>query len=207
MVQKLTKTPGKTLIGLTGIFGAGKTTVAHFFEELGACIIDADKLAHEVLMTGSSHYEEIAALFPEACKKDALDREKIAAVIFKNSEKRKKLEEIVHPYVFERIMEEVVESEEKIVLIEVPLLFEAQFHLFCDSVLVVKADSEVIQKRLQAQGFSPEEIKARLAAQLSQEEKIKKADILIDNSGNFQKTRQEVEKVWKKIHTGQLGEA
>ena len=210
MVQKLNPDgSGKTIVGLTGNFGTGKTTVAHFFEELGACVVDADKLSHEALMKGSPVYENIAALFKDARLPNGsgLDRKKIAELVFQNPERRKRLEAIVHPYVFERIAEEVTEAEEEVVIVEIPLLFETGFEPFCHKTLVVKAKDEMILKRLKEKGFSKEEISARQKAQMPQEEKLKRADLIIDNSGTFQETRREVEKIWKKIHPVSKGAA
>ena len=210
MVQKLNpENSGKTVIGLTGSFGSGKSTVAHFFEELGACVVEADKLAHEALLAGSPLYEEIRKLFKEAEQKEGegLDLKKMADIIFHDSQRRKKLEALVHPYVFDRIMEEIRETGESIIVIEVPLLFETGYDKFCDQVIVVKSDEALATKRLREKGFSEEEIIARQNAQMPLAEKIKRADILINNSGTFQQTRREVEEIWKKLHLTSKGAA
>jgi dephospho-CoA kinase len=102
-------------------------------------------------------------------------------------------------------MEEIVEAEEKIVVVDVPLLYESGYNRFCDPIIVVKADEAVTTQRLKEKGFSLEEIKARRKAQWPLEEKIKKADWVIDNSGKFHQTRREVESLWKKLHTVSKG--
>lgn len=204
MVQKLKEAAGrKTIVGLTGGFGSGKSTVAHFFEELGAFVVDSDMLAHEALMKGSPAYDKILSLFKGkdiAGSKGDLDRKKIADLVFKDPSGRKKLEEIIHPYVFERIAEEVGDAEEDIAVVEIPLLFETGFEMFCHHTVAVKAAEAVTTRRLQEKGFTAAEIAARRKAQIPLEEKLKQADIIIDNSGTFQETRREVEKVWKKLH-------
>ncbi len=196
----------KTILGLTGTFGSGKSTVAHFFEELGACIVDADKLAHEALMPGSEIYDTIRKAFPDAeLPGGGFDVKKLANVVFRDAEKKKKLESIVHPYVFNRLVEEAEEAEEPVVVVEVPLLYETGYDQFCSQVIVVSAEPDVMQKRLMEKGFSPEEIKLRQSNQMPLAEKIKKANFVINNSGTFQQTRREVEGVWKKCHPAPKG--
>jgi dephospho-CoA kinase len=193
--------PGKTIVGLTGVFGAGKSTVANLMEELGAEIVDADKLAHEALLEGSSVYEQAAGKFQEARQPGALglDRKKLAGIIFKDEKRRKELEQIVHPYVRERALEEVANAQAPVVILEVPLLFEAKFDRFCDVTVTVTADEKIMDGRLIEKGFSREEITARRKAQFSQEEKAKRADKVINNSGTLKETKREVEKIWKDL--------
>ena len=196
----------KIRVGLTGVFGSGKSTVGHMFEELGACVIDADRLAHEALLKGSPVYGEIVKLFPEAQTGAGLDRAKIAKVVFSDPEKRKSLEIIMHPFVYERMGEEAVLAEEKVVIFEVPLLFETSFDVFCDFTVTVSAPGEIREKRLREKGFSNEEIKARLEAQLSQEEKEKRSHFVINNSKTLDQTRLEVKKIWQKLQPVSKGE-
>ncbi|HXV28485.1 MAG TPA: dephospho-CoA kinase [bacterium] len=207
MVQKLnSEHPGKTLVGLTGGFGTGKTTVAHFFEELGAEVVDADKLAHEALMAGSLVFGPVQRLFPETVRPDGnLDLKKLAETIFHDANKRKQLEAIVHPYVFTRLMEEISDMDEPVVILDIPLLFETGYDQFCHTVIVVNAAEPVANQRLLEKGFSIDEIAARRRAQIPLEEKIKKAQIIIDNSGTFQQTRRTVEEIWKKLHPAPKG--
>ena len=193
--------PGKTIVGLTGVFGAGKSTVANLMEELGAEIVDADKLAHEALLEGSSVYEQAAGKFQEARQPGSLglDRKKLADIIFKDEKRRKELEQIVHPYVQERALEEVADAESSVVVLEVPLLFEAKFDRFCDLTVTVIAEEKMMDERLIEKGFSREQITARRKAQFSQEEKAKRADKVINNSGTLKETKWEVEKIWKDL--------
>ncbi len=196
----------KTIVGLTGGFGTGKSTVAGLFQELGACMIDADQLAHETLMEGSSVYGEILKLFPEARTARGFDRKKIAEVIFKDAGKRKKLEAVIHPYVFDRMEEEILEAEEDMVVLNVPLLFESGLDKRCDKVVVVNAPEEAVCERLKARGFSADEVASRRKAQMPLEEKVSKADYVINNSGNLDSTRREAEKVWKDLRSVSKGE-
>ena len=205
MVQEL-KGKGKTLAGLTGVFGSGKSTAGHLFEELGACVIDADFLAHEALLEGSPVYAEIAGLFPGAAGPSGLDRKKMSQVVFQDAEKRKALEKIVHPFVYRRMAEEAGMAEEKVLLFEIPLLFETGFDAFMDFTVMVSAPEKIRRERLLAKGFTKEEIDARFAAQWSQEEKEKRSHFIINNSQTLDQTRREVEAVWKRLQPVPKGE-
>jgi len=194
------------LVALTGVFGSGKSTAGHLFEELGACVIDADHLAHEALLEGSPVHGDIVKIFPEAAGASGLDRKKIARVVFGDGQKRKALEKIVHPFVYQRMAEEAALAEERIVVFEIPLLFESGFDAFWDFTVTVSAPEKARRERLLAKGFSKEEIDARFAAQLSQEEKEKRSHFIINNSQTLDQTRREVEAVWKRLQPVSKGE-
>jgi len=195
------KNHGKFIVGLTGGFGSGKTAAANLFEELGAFVVDSDRIARETFLKGSEPYPALARLFEGRDVQDAkgLNRKKIAAIVFCEPKFLAKLEAIVHPYVFQRVEEEIFEAADKLVLVEVPLLYESGFQTFCDRVIVVAARPEAVRRRLEEKGFSASEIEARGKAQIPLEEKIKKADEVIENSGNLKETRRQVEKIWKKL--------
>ncbi len=202
MVQKLKQYgPGKLVIGLTGSFGSGKSTVSRMFEKLGAYVIDADILAHAALLPGSSVYEKILAHFTGLgfTLGKALDRKKIAEIIFQNPKQKAKLEAIVHPYVFERMIAEAAQVERQIIILDIPLLFETGFDQCCHKSIVVKSSDEKIRTRLRKKGFSAEDIRVRSKAQMPLSEKVRRADIVIHNSGTLQETFQEVKKIWTKI--------
>ena len=191
----------KLVIGVTGGFGSGKSTVLGFFRGLGARVLDSDQLAHEVLEKGHPLFDRVADLFPGAVLADgsSLDRSKVAAAVFGDPVKRKALEAIVHPYVRKRIEEEIGRAKEKIVMVEVPLLFESGFDAFCDRTLAIEAEEDAVDRRLQAKGFKPDEITARRTAQMSAREKSKKADFVISNSGDLNTTRREAEALWQRL--------
>lgn len=201
MVQKLKPPAGKLIIGLTGGFGSGKTTVSHFFEELGAEAIEADKLAHEAYLEESPVAGQITALFKnlKPVPGKGFDRREIARIVFQDEAKRKKLEEIVHPYVFQRMVEELEDSDHEVIVLDVPLLFETGLNRFCHKTVVVKAPAGEIKRRLLEKGFPESEIESRGRAQMPLEEKLKKADMVVDNSRTLQETRREVQQAWKKI--------
>ncbi len=196
MVQKL-------VVGLTGGFGVGKSSVAQLFRKAGAEVIDADKIAHDALKKGSPIFDHVAVLFGEAWERGGkkLNREKIAQEIFADPEKRKQLESLVHPYVYEKIKEKIDRAVKRVVLVEVPLLFEAGFETLCDKTLVVKCNSVVKQKRLKSKRFSIEEIRAREKAQMPESLKAQKADFILDNSKFISQTQREVERLWYKFES------
>lgn len=200
--NKMTK---KLIVGLTGSFGTGKTTVSHMFEELGACVVDADFLAREAFLNEEVQ-ARLARLFPEAKTPEGFDRKKIAAVVFKNEAMRKELEGIIHPYVFDRMEDAILEAEEPVIILDVPLLFETGFNKRCDRTIAVSAPPEKIRERLKSRGYDFKETEARAKAQWSPEKKQEKANYVINNSGNLDLTRREVEKVWKDLRPVSKGE-
>lgn len=202
------KSSGKKIIGLTGGFGSGKSTVANMFRQLGIPVVDADQLAHEALGVESPIYQGVKRMFPEACfdDREGLDPRKVAAVVFSDAGRRKELELLVHPYVFERMAEAIRQTKETVVIAEVPLLFETGYERLCDHILVVETSEEIIDKRLYQKGFSEQEVRQRREAQMPLQGKVKRADFVICNSGTEQQTRREVEEVWKKLRPDSKGE-
>jgi dephospho-CoA kinase len=195
MVQKL-------IVGLTGGFGAGKSSVAQRFKNLGADVIDADKIAHDAMKKGSPVFDLIAQLFEEALHPSGkkMDREQVAEIVFTDPGKRKELEKIIHPYVYERIKGKIEASTSRVVFVEVPLLFETGFEKLCDKVLTVTCNNMIKLKRLKKDGFPPQEVRARERAQMAEGLKAKKADFIIDNSKSIYQTQREIERLWSKLN-------
>lgn len=185
----------RIVVGLTGSFGSGKTTVNQIFRKLGARVINADQIVHEVFESRHPMAGKIKALF----NAERISRKQIAWEIFNDPEKRQRLEALVHPYVKTRIQKELNKFVRGIVVLEIPLLFEAGFDRLCDKTVAVIAGRENIMKRLVKHGFSPEEISARLSAQWSEDEKKKRAGYAILNDGSKEKLRKEVQTIWTKL--------
>ena len=181
-------------VGLTGSFGSGKSTVARMFREKGARVLDADRIAHEVFRKGNPVYPKVRRLFRKELKH--LSRAKMAEIVFTDANKRRRLESLIHPYVFKRIREEVAKTRRPVV-VEVPLLFETGFDRRCDRTVTVVANKKKIFERL-GRSYTPNEIRTRLRAQMPVAEKARRSDEVIDNSGDLKKTRQEVERLWRK---------
>jgi dephospho-CoA kinase len=191
------------ILGLTGSIGSGKTFVTRCFEELGAAVIRADELAREVVAPGTPAYAEIVNSFgPAVVTADGtLDRAEIARRVFANPHQRRELERIVHPRVRQR-EEELLQQlrHEPLVVLEIPLLYETGAEALCDAVLVVVVEPEVRRQRLQRdRGMSSQDIAARLAAQMPEDEKARRAHYVIDNSGPRERTRDKVRELHARL--------
>ena len=193
------------LVGLTGGIASGKSTVAAILRRLGAAIINADELSREVVQPEQEAWNEIIKTFgPDILQEDkTLDRRKLRKIIFDNPEARRKLEVIIHPRVralAERRISELAAAGSSVIVYEVPLLFEAQIHLWLRPVILVACDLETQKKRLLERDHLTElEAQQHLDAQMSLEEKRKLADYLIENDGTLEKLEQDVRAVLQKI--------
>lgn len=202
------------VIGLTGGIASGKSLVAGILRELGAIVIDADAIAREVVEPGTEAWREIVEAFGEEflLPSGHLDRKKLARKIFQDPAARKALEAITHPRIRQRILKEVDrqrsldDSCRRVIVLEIPLLFETGRPPGLDGVIVVYADEEVLLERLIARdGITREEAELRLRAQMPLPEKVRLADWVIDNNGPPEATRAQVEALWREL-TGSIGD-
>lgn len=190
------------ILGLTGSYGSGKSTVSLFFRERGIRVIDADEIAVEVTKPGTPGHDSIMREFGEEYRAadGSLDRRKLARLVFNNPAGLKRLEEIVHPLVREREFALLQEcSNEPLAILSAPLLFEKGLDRHVDKTLLVIISEDERFKRLMKRGLSREEIQERLKNQMPQEEKAQKADYIIDNSENIEQTRRQVENLLKTL--------
>jgi len=188
-------------VGLTGSFGSGKSVVAQVFESCGVRVIDADRLAREVVAPGSEALVEIAAAFGEEMigADGALDRARMAEVVFGDAEARERLNAIVHPRV-RRCELELLNCYEEggapVVTLEAPLLYENGLDALVDRVVVVTVDdSKRFERLTRDRGLTREQVAGRLAAQAPQSEKAAKADYVIDNNGGLEQTREQARRL------------
>jgi len=175
-------------VGLTGGIGSGKSEVAKIFGVLGALVIDADALAREAVAPGSDGLARIARRFPTVVARNgSLDREALAAIVFADRSARDDLGAIVHPEVRRLGAEREAAAEaERIVIHDVPLLFEGGFYRTCDANVLVVADEETRMGRVVARsGISPEDVRRRMAAQIDPDRARELADYTIDNDGTI----------------------
>jgi len=192
-------------IGLTGSAGSGKSTVADMFRHLGAIIISADAVCHQLFTPCQKTYHEIVRHFGQVCLNPdgTLNRDFLRKRLLCSSEDKNILENILHPEIQARIMQQLEEIKkrmsEKVVVIEVPLLFEAGWEQMFDLVITVFADKKNCILRLQQRGLTKLEAERLLALGLPTEEKIKRADVVIDNNQDFATTRKQVETIWDKV--------
>jgi dephospho-CoA kinase len=197
------------VIGLTGGIATGKSTVARLLAALGAHVIDADVLARDVVAPGTEGLSAVAARFPGVVAGGQLDRAKLAEHIFSQPEEREALNQIIHPRVRQGFLEASQALAAKgvdVVIYDVPLLFETKLEGFMSGIIVVRAPKEVQRARLIARnGLTPEQADARIAAQWPLEEKVRRANWLIDNSGTLQDTEAQVRATWASIQSGSSG--
>lgn len=192
-------------IALTGGAGSGKSTVARMFKELGARVLDADEAAREAVRPGQPAWEELRQAFgPEFFRENGeLDRSRMARAAFSDPEVRQKLNAILHPHIIRIIRDKIKELEktgEKLVMVEVPLLFETGLQNAYDRVIVVYADPEQQKQRLSARDArEAEEIAGILAAQWPLEKKCQSAHYVVDNRGSLEDTKKQVENIWRDL--------
>jgi dephospho-CoA kinase len=192
-------------IAITGGAGSGKSVVARMFQELGAAVLDADEIAHQVVAVGAPAWEKLKEVFgPEFFLENGeLNRPLMARKVFADPHARTRLNAIVHPYVGQEIRKRLGELERqgaKMVLVEVPLLFEAGLEGGYDKVIVVDADPREQVERLQARDQRSEaEIQGIIDAQMPLKNKASRADYLVDNRGSLGETRRQVQIIWKNL--------
>ncbi|MGW7515615.1 dephospho-CoA kinase [Streptomyces sp. NPDC054796] len=188
-------------VGLTGGIGAGKSEVSRLFASYGAVIVDADRIAREVVEPGTPGLAEVVAEFgTDVLAPDgSLDRPKLGSIVFGDTERLAALNAIVHPLVGARSAElERAAGEEAVVVHDVPLLAENGLAPLYDRVVVVDASPETQLDRLvRLRGMEESEARARMAAQATREERLAVADIVIDNDGALENLEPQVRKVWE----------
>ena len=182
-------------VALTGGIGSGKSLVGEILEELGALVIDSDQLAREVIERGSPGYEEVVTAFGDSILSEGqIDRSKLAAVVFNESDLRKKLESIIHPLVREAAEKLARKLPSGAILInQIPLLVESDGAKRFDYVVTVSADEEIRRERLRLRGLKDYEITQRMAAQVSDSEREKIANYIIRNDASIDELTRAVE--------------
>lgn len=188
-------------VGLTGLWGSGKTTVLKLFEELGARTLDLDDVVHGLLQQQRTK-ELIRQTFGSGVfNGERINRKALAQKAFSSEQNRKRLESIIHPEVFKRMMD-FLKDKGDVLVVEVPLLYETSSEGFFDKTVLVRADEKVRTERLLRRGYSIEEIHQRLKHQLPEEEKAQRADYIIDNSGTIEDTKKQVSRIWEDLLKG-----
>ena len=194
------------LVGLTGGIGSGKSEVSKRLAALGAVVVDADKVAREVVEPGTPGLRDVVTAFgSEVLLPDgALDREGLGRIVFGDPEKLAQLNAIVHPLVGERIAAIMAEVErdrpDAVVVYDVPLLVENNLQDRYDAVVVVAASPDTqLQRLVEHRGMPAEDAKARIAAQAPLEAKLAVADYVINNDGDLAALDEQVGKVWRDL--------
>ena len=193
------------VVGLTGSLATGKSTVAGMFAALGAKVIDSDKIVHGLLNRGGDCYKPLVKTFgPRVIGKNGIDRNKLAGIVFHDKRQLKRLERIIHPKVRAAIQKEMASCEKKgfhgIVIIEVPLLFESGFNRWMDtSVVVASGRARQLKRAVGRLKLTRTQALRRIGAQMPLRDKIRLADIIIDNNGTRKETQKQVKTIWQKL--------
>ncbi|GAA3083192.1 dephospho-CoA kinase [Streptosporangium carneum] len=190
-------------VGLTGGIGSGKSEVSRRLSARGAVVIDADKIAREVVEPGTGGLARIVALFgPGVLREDgSLDREGLGSIVFADSDKLASLNAVVHPLVGARVAELQSQADkDAIVVYDVPLLAENNLAPMYDVVIVVDAADETRLDRLvRLRGMAEGDARARLAAQASREDRLRIADVVVPNEGSLKELEARVDEVWAEL--------
>ena len=196
----------RLLLGVTGGIATGKSTVVNMLKEFGAPVIDFDLIAREVVEPEKPAWKDIVAYFGEQVLQEdrQLDRKKLSDIVFRDLEKRKKLESFTHPRINEEFVKQLNGIVEKdpgaIIQVDIPLLIELNLQYMFHKTLVVYVPMERQVERLMARdGITQEEAADRLKAQLPIEEKVGYADFVIHNEGSLEETRRQAEELWQTL--------
>lgn len=190
------------IIGLTGNIATGKSTVMKVLVELGAEMIDADLLGHEAQQPGGPAYLKIIDAFGSdiVTSEGSIDRRKLGEIVFNHPDRLARLEQIVHPFVAERIVERLRQATKPVVVIEAIKLIEAGLSALCSEVWVVSSPKEVQLARLRAsRGLTRSAALLRINAQPPQKEKAKVASVVFKNTGSLEELRKQVEEEWARV--------
>ena len=188
------------LVGLTGNIGSGKSTVGRLLAARGVPVLDADDLLREVQAPGSAGHAEIAAAWPDAVGADGrIDRKRLGGIVFADPAARKRLEAITHPRIQELSRARaaaLADAGHDLAIYEASLLVESGRHQECDALIVVTASPETrIARVIARDGVREDDVRARMRAQLPQEEKVRLATHVIDNDGDLAATEAQVDRV------------
>lgn len=193
------------VIGLTGGIGSGKSTVSQFLQELGAVLIDADRVGHEAYQPNTETWREVVAAFGDQIltPDGEIDRRELGGIVFGNAESLARLNRIVHPRMYEMMKAQIEEYRQRgadVVVLDAAILLEAGWTPLVDEVWVTVArESTVVARTRERTGLPEEQILARIRSQLSFEERAKHADVVINNDGTQDELQAKVKELWQRI--------
>ena len=189
------------IIGLTGGIASGKSTVSKYLAEKGFNIYDADKIAKDISEKKSVQEEIISTFGNKILNENGnVDRKKLKEIVFENKDKLKKLNDIIHPKVINFYKELKEKNTDEVIIFDVPLLFESGIDKFCNKILVIISDYEVQLNRIVERDKINKELAEKIIkSQLSNEERIKKADVVIENNSNLEDLFEKVERFCETI--------
>jgi dephospho-CoA kinase len=193
-------------VGLTGNIASGKSHATQVFAELGAHIIDADLIAHGLLAPGTSTYDRVVAAFGDQILNPdgTINRRKLGEIVFQDDAKRAELNNLVHPEIRAQVLRRIAELEDSgqkgIIIIDAALMVESGFFRTFDRLIVVHCSPSLQLSRIVSRdGLTFAQARARMAAQMPVEEKIKHAHYTIETSGTFWQTREQIESIYRDL--------
>lgn len=193
------------VIGLTGGIGSGKSTVSRILSELGAVVLDADKVGHEAYQPGTETWKEVVAAFGReiVAPDESIDRKKLGAIVFGDPAALERLNGITHPRMYDMMADRIEEYRQQgagVVVLEAAILLEAGWTPLVDEVWVTVASEPTVVRRVKERTDLPEEqIRSRIRSQLSNEERKKQASVVISNDGSLDELRAKVAELWEKL--------
>ena len=194
------------VIGLTGSIGSGKSTVSQCLAELGAVILDADKVGHEAFKPNTEAWRDVVATFGRQILTPGgeVDRKKLGEIVFNNPEALSRLNQIMHPRMYDMMKAQIEEYRRQgvdVVVLEAAVLIEANWTSLVDEVWVTVVPEAIALERLKKQrGLEEAQTLARIRSQLSAEERVKHADVVINNDGDFDEMKAIVKELWARLH-------
>lgn len=195
------------VIGLTGGIGSGKSTVSQCLADLGAVILDADKVGHEAFKPNTEAWHEVVATFGRQILTAGgeVDRKKLGEIVFNQPKALSQLNQIMHPRMHDMMKAQIEEYRRQgadVVVLEAAVLIEANWTSLVDEVWVTVASEAIVLERLKKQrGLDEEQTLARIRSQLSLEERVKHADVIINNDGELAEMKATVKELWARLHT------
>ncbi len=181
------------IIGITGGIASGKSTLCTLLSNMSYTIINTDNITHDLYTKGNKGYKKILEIFGEKIldKDRNIDRKRLGNIVFNDKKKMLQLEDLIHPLVMEEVLNKVEKTDEKIIFVEIPQLFEAydkvtQYINFYEIWLIYVDEKEQLKRLIKRDNLSKEEAIKRINSQMSLEEKKLKADFLIENNGNIE---------------------
>ena len=192
------------LLGLTGGIGMGKSTAAEFLRSRGAQVVDTDELARQLVQRGQPALNEIQAAFGEkiVAPGGRLRRDELARIVFSDAPAREKLEAILHPRIRERWLAQIEtwrKENRALAVVVIPLLFETRAESHFDKIICVACSAPTQRQRLLSRGWTPDQIKQRLAAQWPVEQKISRADFVVWTDGALDGHAQQLKRIFVKL--------
>ena len=193
------------VIGVTGGVGTGKSTVAKMFKELGATVLDADAMAHQLMEPKRLCWRRVVDAFGEEVLNEdqSINRRRLAEIVFGDAQRRRELEAIIHPQVLRQIKQRLHRlgrsRRVRAVVLDVPLLVEVDAQGMADALVVVTAPRDVQIQRLSHRYGNPEEADARIASQMELSAKVALADAVVETDGTLDATRTQVKRIWEQL--------